>query len=255
MKGTVGRRKHWSRWLLRAQWLLLGAIFAAGLALRLELLHFKPVFQVFKFAGLAALGVALTSMLVFIWGLVKRHPDSRRNALWAVVLGLLPVAVPLLTVGSDNFDVPRIHDITTDMKDPPRYQAVLSLRKKGDNSPEYGGEEVAAQQRDADIYSDIQPLQLEMPVVRATEVAAKVAEDLGWRVVALEPRRGHLEAVDRTPLLGFTDDIVVRVRAEKGGSRVDIRSSSRVGVSDLGANAERIRQFLNELGARAAEVE
>ncbi|WP_323843847.1 DUF1499 domain-containing protein [Microbulbifer magnicolonia] len=249
------RFRHWSRWLLRAQWLLLAAIFLAGLALRLELVHFRPVFQVFKYAGLAALAVALISILVFIWGLVKRHPQSRHNALWAVVLGLLPVALPLITVGKSNFDVPKIHDISTDLQSPPEYQAVLSLRREGDNSPKYAGEEVAKLQREADIYADIQPLQLEMPVARATEVAAAVAEDLGWRVVALEPKRGHLEAVDRTPLLGFSDDVVVRVQAENGGSRVDIRSSSRVGISDLGANAKRIRSFLSELQARAGEVE
>lgn len=251
----LARYTHWSRWLVRVQWLLLAAIFCAGLALRLELVHFRPVFEVFKFAGLAALGVALIGMLVFIWGLVKRHPQSRYNALWAVILGLLPVAVPLLTVGRSNFDVPPIHDITTDMQNPPAYQAVLSLREEGDNSPEYDGEGVAKLQREADIYSDIMPLQLEIPVARATEISAKVAEDLGWRVVALEPQRGHLEAVDRTPLLGFSDDIVVRVTEENGGSRVDIRSSSRVGISDLGANAERIRSFLSELQARAAGVE
>lgn len=261
---STARFEHWSRWLLRVQWLLLAAIFIAGLALRLELVHFRAVFQVFKFAGLAALGVALLSILVFIWGLVKRHPSSRHNALWAVVLGLLPVAVPLITVGKDNFDVPPIHDITTDWKEPPQYRAVLSLRGAGDNSPEYDGEEVASQQREADIYADILPLELEMPVERATQLAGEVAEDLGWRIVSLEPARGHMEAVDRTLLLGFSDDVVVRVTPlEKegeqdggyGGSKVDIRSSSRVGVSDLGTNARRIRRFLEELRVRATEVE
>ncbi|SHG13441.1 Protein of unknown function [Microbulbifer donghaiensis] len=251
----AARYTHWSRWLVRVQWLLLAAIFCAGLALRLELMHFRPVFQIFKFAGLAALGVALISMLVFIWGLVKRHPQSRYNALWAVILGLLPVAVPLLTVGKSNFDVPRIHDITTDMQNPPAYEAVLSLREADDNSADYAGEEVAKLQREADIYADIMPLQLKLPVARATELSAAAAEDLGWRVVALEPKRGHLEAVDRTPLLGFSDDIVVRVTEENGGSRVDIRSSSRVGLSDLGANAKRIRSFLSEVQARAAAEE
>ncbi|WP_346839586.1 DUF1499 domain-containing protein [Microbulbifer sp. SAOS-129_SWC] len=249
------RWSHWSRWLLRVQWLLLAAIFIAGLALRLGLMDYRPVFQVFKFAGLGAVGVALLSMLVFMWGLVKRHPDSRRNALWAMVLGLLPVAVPLLTVGRDNFDVPRIHDITTDLRNPPKYEAVLSLRKKTDNSATYGGEAVAREQREADIYADIHPLELAMPVDKATRLAAAVAHSLGWRVVSLQPARGHLEAVDRTRLLGFSDDVVVRVSAEKGGSRVDIRSSSRVGISDLGANARRIRKFLTEMQAQSHEVE
>ncbi|MCX2794632.1 DUF1499 domain-containing protein [Microbulbifer thermotolerans] len=245
-------KKHWSRWLLVVQCLLLAAMFIAGLLLRLDVIDFRPAFQVFKFSGLAALGVALISMPVFIWGLVSRRADSRRNAIWAVVLGVLPVAVPLLTVGKDNFDVPRIHDISTDTQDPPRYEVVLSLREEGDNSPLYGGETVAAKQRGAEIYADIQPLLLDMPVARATEIAAQVAKSMGWRLVAFEPQRGHLEAVDRTLLLGFTDDVVVRVRPENGRARVDVRSSSRVGISDLGANAKRIRRFLGELGQRAA---
>lgn len=247
------RSGHWSHWLVRVQWLLLATIFVAGLALRLELVNFRPVFQVFKYAGLAALGVALLSMLVFIWGLVRRNAEARRAALWAVVLGLLPVAVPLLTVGQSNFNVPRIHDITTDMKDPPQYEAVLPLRKKGDNSAVYEGEALAAHQREADIYEDIRPLELDLPVPRVTELAGEVAEELGWRVVALDLERGRLEAVDRTLLLGFKDDVVVRVLREDGVTRVDVRSSSRVGQSDLGANARRIRSFLKELGERVAE--
>lgn len=247
--------RHWSRGLVRAQWLLLAAIFFAALALRLELVHFRPVFTVFRFAGLAMLGIALLSMLVFIWGLVRRHAEARRAALWAVVLGLVPVAVPLLTIGQRNFDAPRIHDISTDLKDPPQYRAVLSLRDERDNSTDYGGEVVARQQRDADMYDDIRPLVLGMPVTRATELAAEVAEELGWRIVVVNPERGHLEAVDRTPVLGFSDDVVVRVRAEGEETRVDVRSSSRVGKGDLGANAERIREFLADLRARAEEVE
>ncbi|MFI2810382.1 MULTISPECIES: DUF1499 domain-containing protein [unclassified Microbulbifer] len=247
------KHTHWSRWLVRIQLLLIAIIFMAGLALRLELVHFRPVFQVFKYAGLGALGMALVSMLVFIWGLVKRHADARRAALWGVVLGLLPVAVPLLTVGKGNFDVPPIHDITTDLSNPPEYQAILSLREEGDNSAAYDGEAVAQQQREADIYEDIRPLELDLPVAKVTGMAAQVAEDLGWRIVARDDETGHLEAVDRTALLGFSDDVVVRVTPAEDGSRVDIRSSSRVGVSDLGANARRIREFLVELEELAAE--
>lgn len=249
------RSGHWSHWLVRAQWLLLAVIFCAALAVRLELVHFQPVFGVFRFAGLAMLGVALLSMLVFIWGLVKRHAEARSAAIWAVVLGLVPVAVPALTVGQRNLDAPPIHDITTDLKDPPRYRAVLSLRGARDNSAEYGGEAVARQQRDADIYDDIRPLVVMMPVERTTEVAAEVAGELGWRILVVAPGRGHLEAVDRSLLLGLSDDVVVRVRPEDEGSRVDVRSSSRVGRTDLGANAARIREFLEDLRARAEEVE
>ncbi|MCO1335268.1 DUF1499 domain-containing protein [Microbulbifer sp. OS29] len=243
---------HWSNWLLRVQWLLLLLIALSGVALRFGLLHFSMAFKVFIFAGGATLLVALLSLFVFVWGMRKGQALTRSNALWAALLGLLPLAVPLATVGKGNFDLPRIHDITTDTRNPPQYQAVLALRQKGDNSAQYEGSEVAQLQRGADIYADIVPLHVHLPVSRTTEVAADVAEELGWEIVSFDPQKGHLEAVDKTPILGFTDDIVVRVRAEEdGGSRVDVRSSSRVGVGDLGANAKRIRLFLEELHLHA----
>lgn len=247
-------RAHSSRWLLSMQWTLLVAIFATGVLLRLELVHYGLALRVFASGGLAALAVALISMPVFIWGLIKRCEDTRRNAIWASVLGLLPVAAPLLTVGGENLDAPRIYDITTDTRDPPRYRVVFSLRGEGDHSPEYGGEAVAAQQRGAEIYRDIRPLYLEMPLQRAIELAAQVVGDLGWKLVALEPQNGHLEAVARSAWLGLAGDVVVRIKSVDGGTRVDVRSSSRVGASDLGANARRIRRFLEELGARAEAV-
>ncbi|WP_299940589.1 DUF1499 domain-containing protein [uncultured Microbulbifer sp.] len=247
--------RHWSRALLWAQWVLLTAIVFAGLALRFGLLHFGMAFKVFTYAGLAALAIALAGLFVFVWGVRSHNVDARSNALWAVLLGLLPVAVPLMTVGKDNFSVPRIHDISTDTRNPPQYRAILALRKAGDNSAEYGGEPVARLQRGVDVYADIMPLQVQLPVVRTTELAAEVAEELGWKLVSYQPERGYLEAVDRTRLLGLSDDIVVRVQAEdNGGSRVDVRSSSRVGVSDLGANAKRIRVFLEALHLRAKSV-
>ncbi|AWF80734.1 DUF1499 domain-containing protein [Microbulbifer sp. A4B17] len=247
---------HWSNWLLRVQWILLLLIVLAAAALRFGVLHFSVVFKIFVFSGGAALVVALLSLFVFVWGVSKSKPLVRSNALWAALLGLLPVAIPLVTVGQGNFDVPRIHDITTDTRNPPQYQEVLKLRQKGDNSAEYGGEKVAELQREADIYADIMPLHVDFPIARTTEIAAEVAEDLGWKVVSYEPQRGHLEAVAKTPILGFTDDIVVRVSADEGGgSKVDVRSSSRVGVSDLGTNAKRIRQFLEELHLHALVLE
>ncbi|WP_020414723.1 DUF1499 domain-containing protein [Microbulbifer sp. SSSA007] len=247
--------KHWSRWLLWAQWVLLSAIVLAGLALRFGLLHFSMAFKVFTYAGAAALAIALVSLLIFVWGVRSNSAVTRSNALWAVLLGLLPVAIPLITVGKDNFTVPRIHDITTDTRNPPQYRVVPGLRKPGENSAEYGGEEVARLQREADVYGDIYPLHVHLPVERTTELAAEVAKELGWEIVSYEPSNGHLEAVDRTLLLGFTDDIVVRVRAESdGSSRVDVRSSSRVGVSDLGANGKRIREFLEELRLHAVSA-
>lgn len=241
---TSGRKRHWSRWLYRIQWALLAVIFLAAVALRLKLLHYQVVFDIFTYAGLGALAMALVSMLVFLWGMVRRNGEARNAALWAMVLGLVPVAVPLFTVGQDNFRMPPIHDISTDLQDPPRFEAAISLRTKNDHSVEYPGEAVANQQRGEAAYQDIVPLQLQMTVPQATELANAVATELGWRVVTNSPGHGLLEAVDRTPILGFSDDIVVRIRQQGSGVRVDVRSASRVGVGDMGVNAERIRKFL-----------
>lgn len=246
-----GRKRHWSRWLYRVQWLLLAIIALAVAALRLGLLHYTTAFEVFKYAGLAAVAMALASILIFIWGLVNRHPEARRAALWATILGVVPVAAPLFMVGDDNFRAPPIHDISTDLKDPPVFEAVLSLRDRGDNSPDYAGEAVASQQRNSPLYRDVQPLQLNMTVVEATELAAEVAEGLGWRVVATSGNKGRVEAVARTPVLGFTEDVVVRVRKDGQGVRVDVRSASRARAVDLGSNGQRIRTFLREMRRRA----
>ncbi len=262
MEARIGRsRRHWSRWLYRIQWTLLGAMFLVAALLRVGWLSYPRAFDLFMVAGIAALGVTLLSMLVFMWGLVKGHPEARAAALWAASLGLAPLALPLLTVGRHNFEVPPIHDISTDLDNPPKFDAVLSLRKPGDNSTDYGGAPVAQQQRSAAVYKDIEPLVLPLSVAQATQLAEQVAGELGWRVIAAYPVRGHLEAVDRTRLLGLSEDIVVRIRpsgdesASQQASRVDIRSASRVGISDLGSNGERIRAFLREMRKRGTSAE
>ena len=141
--------------------------------------------------------------------------------------------------------VPRIHDITTDTTSPPEFVALLRLRKSDENSPAYGGGEVAVRQLKA--YPDIIPLMLPVPSDQAFERALAVARRLGWQIIDADKTTGRIEAVATTFWFGFKDDIVIRLRQKGSGSRVDIRSESRVGVSDLGKNAERIRRFLKAM--------
>jgi uncharacterized protein (DUF1499 family) len=143
--------------------------------------------------------------------------------------------------------VPPIHDITTDLADPPAFEAVLPLRQDAPNPSEYGGDSIAAQQREA--YPDLGPLTLDLPLDAAFRRAQEAARDMGWEIVDSDPARGRIEATATTPWFGFKDDVVVRVRPEDGGSRVDVRSVSRVGRSDVGTNARRIREYLEELSA------
>ena len=141
--------------------------------------------------------------------------------------------------------MPRIHDVTTDTEKPPEFVAILRLIRSDENSPVYGGAEVAAQQLKA--YPDIVPLILPVPTDQAFEKALAVARHLGWQIIDNDRNTGRIEAVDTTFWFGFKDDIVIRLRQKNSGSRIDIRSASRVGVSDLGKNAERIRKFLSAM--------
>jgi uncharacterized protein (DUF1499 family) len=140
---------------------------------------------------------------------------------------------------------PPIHDITTDTQNPPEYVAVLPLRATAPNTTVYGGETIASQQRNA--YPDVQPLMLPIPPMEAFERALATVHEMGWDLVAAEPAAGRIEATDTTFWYGFKDDVIVRVRPSDRGSRIDVRSLSRIGGGDAGTNAKRVRGYLDAL--------
>ncbi len=146
--------------------------------------------------------------------------------------------------------VPRIHDITTDTEHPPVFVAILERRRGAPNPPGYDGPEVAAEQKRG--YPDLGPATMPVSPDRALAAAEATARALGWEIVAVVPAEGRLEATATTPWFGFKDDVVVRVTPEGSGSRVDVRSKSRIGRSDLGTNAKRIRAFLTDLRSHLA---
>jgi uncharacterized protein (DUF1499 family) len=135
-----------------------------------------------------------------------------------------------------------IHDITTDTANPPQFDAILKLRKQASNSVDYGGKEVADQQHKA--YPDIAPQVLDLAPDQAFERSLKAARDLGWTIISRNEEKGLIEATDTTFWFGFADDIVIRISPQDRGSRIDLRSLSRVGKSDVGTNAKRVREFL-----------
>ena len=222
----------------------LGIAMAAGLGTRWDWWHFTQ--------GLFLLRVAVISgflsFAVSLAGSVLAGPESLRRGLALAVYGLVVSffvsAVPL-SLYATALEVPRIHDIITDPGDPPGFVEILSLREQAPNSAVYGGPDVASQQHAA--YPDIKPVVLVVPVDRAFDRALAAARSLGWTVVSKNREEGRIEATQRSFWFGFTDDIVVRVRPDAGGSRIDIRSASRVGVSDIGANAFRVRKFIKLL--------
>lgn len=216
----------------------------AGLGSRWDWWHFSTALLLLR----AAVIGGLLSFAVSLAGSVITRPEVRRSGLTHSVLGLvisfIVVSVPLNWYAAAR-SVPPIHDITTDAGDPPQFNALLPHRAKAPNPADYGGPEVAALQHAA--YPDVKSLSLFVPPDQAFDRALAAARSLRWTIVQKDRQEGRIEGMDRTIWFGFMDDIVIRVRPEGGGSRVDIRSVSRVGVSDLGTNAARIRKFMKRL--------
>lgn len=215
----------------------------AGPGVRLGLWSFRTGFGFLKwgaYLGLLAGAIALIQLLVPRWR------GARPGLLvLAVLLGALAAGVPWYWRRLAS-QVPPIHDISTDTADPPAFVAVLPLRAGASNPAEYGGPEIAAQQASA--YPDIRPLVLPAtaPGVAFTRARDAVRAS-GWSLVAADSAAGRIEATATTGWFGFKDDVVVRIRPEGEGSRVDVRSVSRVGMSDVGTNARRIRAYLDRL--------
>ena len=162
----------------------------------------------------------------------------------AIIVGLVVVAVPSAAIVSAR-GKPAIHDITTDPNNPPAFVSILPLRSGAANPPDYAGGDVTAEQQRA--YPDIQPLVVRANAGETFDRALGAVRDLGWEVVASDRSAGRIEAVDTTYWFGFKDDVVIRIAPAEGGTRVDVRSKSRVGRGDLGTNARRVRELLKRL--------
>jgi len=216
----------------------------AGPAYRLKVLPLGSAFAVLQWGAWLGLGAALVAL---IGGWVARSAGRRRGLILTsvgVVLGAVAFGIPFAMLQGAK-KLPPIHDISTDTENPPRFVAILPLRAGTPHAVEYEGEAIAKQQHAA--YPDIQPLdRTELPDA-AYQRALTAARDLGGAVVAAVPNEGRIEATDTTSWFGFKDDIVVRVAPAARGSRIDVRSVSRIGKSDLGKNAERVRTYLRRL--------
>jgi uncharacterized protein (DUF1499 family) len=218
---------------------------AAGLGSRAELWTFRGGFEVLRWAAWGGLAAAALSLL----GLILTFGGRRRGS--ALLLGALGLVIGLVTTWipwswkQRAEQVPPIHDISTDLTDPPAFEAILPLRADAPNPSEYGGDSIARQQREG--YPELGPLSMDAPPEAVFVRALEAARDMGWEVVESDPDRGRIEATATTAWFGFKDDVIVRIRPEAGGSRVDVRSVSRVGRSDVGTNARRIEEYLELL--------
>lgn len=146
--------------------------------------------------------------------------------------------------------LPAIHDITTDLADPPKFARVATLRKPDENPAAYDGQKVGELQRAA--YPDLAPLALKAPRDKVYIAAHAAIVSMGLEVVEADMAQGRIEATHTSLLFGFKDDVVVRIASDAQGTRVDTRSKSRVGRNDFGMNAGRIRDFQARLKAMVA---
>ena len=216
----------------------------AGLGHRLAWWDYRAGFAVLRWSGYLGIGTAVFALpgMVAALALGLRRPIA--VLLPALVIACFAFGPPLLQLQKAR-SVPPIHDISTDTENPPGFVDILAKRRDAPNSASYGGPEIAAQQRAG--YPDLAPQFYRMSPGALFGHALQAARELGWKIAAAAPEEGRIEATDTTFWFGFKDDVVVRITPVEGGSRLDLRSVSRVGRSDVGANAARIRKFLAAL--------
>jgi uncharacterized protein (DUF1499 family)/uncharacterized membrane protein len=242
-----------------AAWARRLAVFSAIAAVssiiivRFGFLEVKPALATF----LGSLGFAVLSILVALAGFVAIWQNGSRGMsmiLFALALDVVILAYPAY-LGWQYRKLPAIHDITTDPIDPPRFEALARLRTgDGANSAVYAGLYSAELQRAA--WPDIEPVDLDVNVQRAYDIAHAIVVKRKWLIIDERPpqpprRIGRIEAVARTPIMGFREDVTIRVTPDGEGSRVDIRSSSRYFEGDLGSNAARVKKLIEDINTAA----
>ena len=221
------------------------ALLLAGPGHRFGWWSFGTAFAVVRWAVYGGIAAAVVSAAGLVLAPLRAQRRGMFRALAGLVIALVTVGVPLSYLHTAR-SVPPIHDITTDPDDPPAFEAILPLREGAPNPATYGGPAVAEQQRAG--YPDIAPADYPITPEAAFEAALAAARAMDWTIVAIDEAERRIEATDRTLWFGFVDDVVIRVRPTDAGARVDVRSVSRVGVSDMGKNAARVRAYLARLG-------
>jgi len=258
-EAPVSRLAVWAR---RIALFSLAATFVAVIIVRSGALEIVPALS--TLAGALALA-CMAILLAFSAGIViwQHGIGGGRQAVTALVIGTALIAYPLY-LGVKAFRLPAIYDISTDPIDPPQFDAIARLRPRDANPVTYAGLYTAEQQHAA--YPDIEPDETTATPQDAYAAAMKVIAKRKWRVVDSRPpqgplprvidarasqagtvRDGIIEAVARTPILGFRDDVVLRIRPTVDGARIDVRSASRYGRHDLGTNAKRVRGLIDDI--------
>ncbi len=229
------------------------AVVVSILIVRFGFLEMKPALATF-FGALACAGLSVLVGFAAFAAIWQNGSRGMGRILLALLIDAAVLAYPAY-LAVQYRRLPPIHDITTDPIDPPRFEALAPLRTgDGVNPAAYAGLYSAEQQRLA--YPDIETVELDIPAQRAFDIAKRIVARRKWLVIderdPQPPRRpGRIEAVARTPIMGFREDVSIRVTPDGDGSRVDIRSASRYFESDLGSNAARVSRLIDEINTAA----
>jgi uncharacterized protein (DUF1499 family) len=238
-------------WARRLAVFSLVATLVSIIIVRFGFLEMKPALATF-FGALACAGLSILVGLAAFVAIWQNGSRGMGRILLAMLIDVAVLAYPAY-LGLQYRKLPAIHDITTDPIDPPRFDALARLRASdGANTAVYAGLYSAELQRAA--YPDVEPVDLDVPVQRAYEVTLALVAKRKWLVIderapQLPRRIGRIEAVARTPIMGFREDVSIRITPDGDGSRVDIRSSSRYFESDLGSNASRVTKLIDEINS------
>src|SRR3954454_17477132 len=245
-----------------ATWARRLAVFSAVAAVvsivivRFGFLEVRPALATF-FGALACAGLSILVGLAAFVAIWQNGSRGMSRILLAMLIDLAILAYPGYLAWQYR-KLPAIHDVTTDPIDPPRFEALARLRgAEGANPAAYAGLYSAELQRAT--WPDIEPVDLDLPVQRAYEVALQLVNRRKWLVIDERPpqlprRIGRIEAVARTPVMGLREDVSIRVTPDGEGSRVDIRSSSRYFESDLGSNASRVSKLIEDINTVAEKA-
>jgi uncharacterized protein (DUF1499 family) len=232
------------------------AVLVSIMIVRFGFLEMKPALATF-FGALACAGLSMLVGLAAFVAIWQNGSRGMSRILLAFLIDAVVLAYPAY-LAAQYRKLPAIHDITTDPIDPPRFEALARLRTgDGTNPAVYAGLYSAEQQRTA--YPDIETVELDVPVQRAYEVTRELVTKRKWLVIDERPpqpsrRFGRIEAVARTPIMGFREDVSIRVMPDGDGSRVDIRSASRYFESDFGSNAARVSKLIDDINTAAENV-
>ena len=224
------------------------AVLVSILIVRFGFLEMKPALATF-FGALACAALSILVGLAAFAAIWQNGSRGMGRILLALLIDAVILAYPAY-LGLQYRKLPRIYDITTDSIDPPRFEALARLRAgEGTNPAVYAG--LYSAERQAIAYPDIETVELELPPQRAYEITLALIHKRKWRVVDERPpqarREGHIEAIAETLIMGFREDVTIRIKADGEDSRVDIRSASRYFDSDLGSNAARVTKLIEDI--------